>query len=234
MVTGNITVAANNNTDVAFKNCAPFSTCTTKINDTFVDEANHVYIAMPMYILIEYSDSYSDTSASLWQFKSDEVPVDNADLSINNFQLFKYKAALLGKTADAINNTNSSVKEAKIVVPIKYLSNFWRSLEMPLINCKVYLKLNWIEDCILSSAGDTAKFTVTDTKLHVSIVTLSTKNSTNLAKQLNHEFNRSVYWNSYKTKPAKVIKQRKNIYELLNTSFQGAKNYFFLLILLQK
>ena len=205
MVTGNITVAANNNTDVAFKNCAPFSTCTTKINDTFVDEANHVYIAMPMYILIEYSDSYSDTSASLWQFKSDEVPVDNADLSINNFQLFKYKAALLGKTADAINNTNSSVKEAKIVVPLKYLSNFWRSLEMPLINGKVCLKLNWIEDCILSSAGDTAKFTVTDTKLHVSIVTLSTKNSTNLAKQLNHEFNRSVYWNSYETKPAKVI-----------------------------
>ena len=62
LVTGNITVAANNNTDVAFKNCAPFSTCTTKINDVFVDEANHIYIAMPMYNLIEYSDNYSDTS----------------------------------------------------------------------------------------------------------------------------------------------------------------------------
>ena len=62
LVTGNITVAANNNTDVAFKNCAPFSTCTTKINDIFVDEANHIYIAMPMYNLIEYSDNYSDTS----------------------------------------------------------------------------------------------------------------------------------------------------------------------------
>ena len=71
LVTGNITVAANNNTDVAFKNCAPFSTCTTKINDVFVDEANHIYIAMPMYNLIEYSDNYSDTSGSLWQFKRD-------------------------------------------------------------------------------------------------------------------------------------------------------------------
>ena len=63
------------------------------------------------------------------------------------------KATLLGKTADAVANTNSSVKEAKIDVPLKYLSNFWRSLEMPLINCKVYLELIWIEDCILSSAG---------------------------------------------------------------------------------
>ena len=71
LVTGNITVAANNDTDVAFKNCAPFSTCTTKINDVFVDEANHIYIAMPMYNLIEYSDNYSDTSGSLWQFKRD-------------------------------------------------------------------------------------------------------------------------------------------------------------------
>ena len=97
---------------------------------------------------------------------------------------------------------------------------------MPLINCKVYLKLNWIEDCILSSAGDTAKFTIAGTKLHVPIVTLSTKDSTNLAKQLNDGFNRCVYWNSYETKPAKVIEQGKNIYELLNTSFQGVKKLF--------
>ena len=68
-ITGNITVAADNDTDVAFKNYAPFTTCTTKINDIFVDEANHVYIAMPMYNLIEYNDNYSDTSGSLWQFK---------------------------------------------------------------------------------------------------------------------------------------------------------------------
>ena len=193
LVTGNITVAANNNTDVAFKNCAPFSTCTTKINDVFVDEANHIYIAMPMYNLIEYSDNYSDTSGSLWQFKRDEVPADNVDLTINSSRSFKYKVAILGKTADAVANT----KEAKIVVPLKYLSNSWGSSEMPLKNCKVYPELNWFENYILSSAGDTAKIAITDTKLHVPIVTLSFKDSTNLAKQLKKGFKRSVYWNSY-------------------------------------
>ena len=78
---------------------------------------------MPMYNLIEYRDNYSDTSGSLWQFKRDEVPAGNADLTIDNCQSFKYKAAYLGKTANAVNNTNSSVKEAKILVSLKYLSN---------------------------------------------------------------------------------------------------------------
>ena len=74
-------------------------------------------------------------------------------MSINNSQSCKYKAALVGKTANH-DDGKSFVKDAKIVVPLKYLSNFWRSLEMPLINCKIYLELNWIEDCILSSARD--------------------------------------------------------------------------------
>ena len=67
------------------------------------------------------------------------------------------------------------MKDTKIVVPLKYLSNFWRSLEILLINRKFHLELNWIEDCILSSTGDSAKFEITDAKLHVPIVTLSTK-----------------------------------------------------------
>ena len=97
---------------------------------------------------------------------------------------------------------------------------------MPLINCKVYLEVNWIEDCILSSTRNSAKFAITDAKLHVPIVTLSTKDSANLTKQLNEGFKRSVYWNSYETKPAKVIEQGKNLYELLNASFQGIKRLF--------
>ena len=80
----------------------------------------------------------------------------------------------------------------------------------------------------MSSAGDSAKFVITDTKLHVPIVTLSNKDSANLAKQLNDGFERSVYWNSYETKPAKVIEQGKNLYELLNASFQGVKSLFAL------
>ena len=96
LVTGDIAVAANNDTNVAFKNCAPFSICATKINDIFAGKANHIYIAMPMYNLIEYSDNYSDTSGSLWQFKRDEVPANNNDdMTIDNSQSFKYKAALL-------------------------------------------------------------------------------------------------------------------------------------------
>ena len=90
-----------------------------------------------MYNLIEYNDNYSDTSGSLRQFKRDELSAGNVGLTFNNSQSFKYKAALLGKTADAVANTNSSVKEAKIAVPLKYLSNFWRSLEMSLINCSL-------------------------------------------------------------------------------------------------
>ena len=96
----------------------------------FVDKANHIYIAMPMYNLIEYRDNYSDPSGSLWQFKIDEVSANNVDLTIDNSQSLKYKAALLGKTENH-NDGKSFVKDAKTVVPLKYLSNLWRSLEMP-------------------------------------------------------------------------------------------------------
>ena len=174
LVTGNITVNAANNAHFALKNCAPFSTCTTEINDIFSDEVNHIYIAMTMHNLIVYSDNYSDASGSLLQFKRDEVPANDVDLTIDNSQSFKYKANLLRKTANH-NDGKSSVKDAKIVIPLKYLSNFWRSLEMSLINSKVYLELNWIKDCILSSPGDSAKFEITDAKLHVPIATLPTK-----------------------------------------------------------
>ena len=97
------------------------------------------------------------------------------------------------KTPNAVNNTNSSVRNTKKVVPLKYLSNFWRSLEIPFINCKIHLELNWIEDFILSSAGESAKFKITDARLHVYIVTLSTKGNVNLTKQLSNAFERLVY-----------------------------------------
>ena len=99
---------------------------------------------------------------------------------------------------------------------------------MPLINCRFYPELNWIEDCTLSNARDSAKFAITDAKLHVPIVTLSTKDDAILTKQLNERFKRSVYWNSYETKSAKVIEKGKNLYEVLNASFQGVKRLFVL------
>ena len=175
LVTGNITATPNNAaTQVIFKNCAPFKHCRTEINDTFVDYADFINIAMPMYNLIEYSDNYSDTSGSLWGFKRDEI-VNNADVTNDdNAPSFKYKANLIGNTED-----NGRKNGVKIAVPLKYLSNFWRSLEMPLINCKVELSLKWIENCVLTTAAiganananaagaDSATFKITDAKLYV-------------------------------------------------------------------
>ena len=95
LVTGNITAASNNAiTQVVFKNCPSFKDCRTEINDTFIDFADFINIAMPMYNLIEYSDNYSDTSGSLWQFKRDEI-IGNINLMNNNSSSFKYKSNLI-------------------------------------------------------------------------------------------------------------------------------------------
>ena len=104
LVTGNIAIVwADNNTKVAFKNCASFRKCRREINETFVDDAEHINIAMPMYNLIEYSDNYSDTSGSLWQFKRDEI-IGNINLTNNNSSSFKYNSNLIGNTdADGAN-----------------------------------------------------------------------------------------------------------------------------------
>ena len=193
----------------------------------FIDEANHTHIAMPVNNLIEYSDNYSDTLGSLWQFKRDKDPDNTADLTVDNSESVIYKAALEEKTANA-DGGNSFIKNIKTVVPLEYLSRFWRSLEMPLINCKIHLKLNWIEEWILSIAGNSANFNITDAKLHIPIVTLSTKDNVNLVKQLSNGFKRSVYWNNYQTIPAKVIKKEANIYKLLTGSFQGLKRLLIL------
>ena len=93
------------------------------------DETDFINITLPMYNLIEYRDNYSDTPGSLWHFKKDEI-INNADVSNDNALSFKYKANLIGNTGN--DGTKNGVK---IAVPLKYLSNFWRSLEMPLINC---------------------------------------------------------------------------------------------------
>ena len=114
---------------------------------------------MPMYNLIEYSDNYSDISGILWRFKRDEIEGD-VNLTVhdnhipNNSSSFKYKSSF-------VTNRNS----VKIAVPLKYLINFWRSLEMSLINCKVEPSLLWNSDCVLSNLVGNSAFTITDAKL---------------------------------------------------------------------
>ena len=120
-----------------------------------MSEATHINIIMPKYNLIEYSDNYYYTSGTLWQFARDEI-INNADVTNdNNAFSFKYKANLVGNTGN-----NGRKNGVKIAVPLKYLSNFWRSLEMPLLNCKVELSLKWYERCLLTVAN-TATFEIT-------------------------------------------------------------------------
>ena len=153
--------------------------CRTKINKTFADEADIINITMPMYNLIEYNNNYSDTSGSLWQFRRDKIEED-ADSTIKNAPLFKYNAYLIGDTvADRANRKKENAKRA---MPLKYLSNFWRSLEMPLTDCKIEFSLGWYEECILSSGGTAATFIITDAKLYVPIVTLKIEDNTKLTK----------------------------------------------------
>ena len=155
---------------VTFKNCAPFTKCISRINNTDIDNAHDIDIVMPMYNLIEYSDNYSKTSGSLWQYYKDD-PNDN----IADSESFKSKVKITGKTPAAGNT-----KDVEIIVPLKHLSNFWRILEMLLINCEVNLILTWSRDCVITNSTSAGKFAITETKLHVPLVTLSTQDNAKL------------------------------------------------------
>ena len=188
----------NNNTRLALKNCAPFTKCNLEINDEHVNRAEKLDITMPMYNLIEYSDNYQDSSGTLYQYKRNEPPEANAinDLKTDTSSYFKYKVSLLGNPVFVDNITKRSVK---VVVSLKCLSNFFRSLEMPLINCKIKLNLTWKKECVLSNQDG----------------------------QQNKGFQRYIYWNEYKTKEinedadASLFK-----YINLDPSFQGVNRLF--------
>ena len=126
----------------------------------------------------------------------------------------------------------NEVNNVKIAVPLKYLSNFFKSLEMPLINCKIHLELIWTKNCVLSSAdgdGGDVSFKITETKLYVPTVTLTTKDNVNLTKQLNEGFKRSVYWNEYASKIETKAADDNNVTRFsLDASFQGVNRLFVL------
>ena len=147
---------------------------------------------MPMQNLIEYSDNYQDSSATLYQYKRDEPPEANAINDLTNDTSFKYKVELLG---NPVLDGNIAKKGVKVVVQLKYLSNFSRSLEMPLINCKIKLNLTWKKECVLSADAGDAVFIINDTKMYVPVVTLSKEDNKDFIEQQNKGFQRSVYWN---------------------------------------
>ena len=140
LVKGNITVsntaagcgnANNTNKKVIFKNCTPFTSYISKINNTQIDNRENIYIAMPMYNLVEYSDNYSKTSGSLWQYGK-KIPAVNDDGNIADFNganatdSFNFKTKITGQTAADNNNVNIPRRvNIEIMVSLKYLSNFW-------------------------------------------------------------------------------------------------------------
>ena len=202
-VKGTITVEGGDDDDdkKILKNNAPFRSSISKIYNTFINNAEDLDIAMPMYNLLENSDNYSMTSGSLWNYYrdkiNDNVNENNADNNrINNektvaSKYFEYKTKLIGSTPN-----NSNILDAEVVVPPKYLSNFWRSLDLPLINHEIEFDLSWSKECAISEISLTlrvvgnpnvhptvpsaaaiqttrATFQINNAKLYVLVVTLS-------------------------------------------------------------
>ena len=172
---------------------------------------------MPMYNLIEYSDNYAKTSGSLWQCFRDEPDDD-----LEDSESFKSKIKITGKTPD-----DDNVKDVEIMVPLKYLSNFWRTLEMSLINCEVNLILTWSATCVVTDSRGSGRFAITDAKLYVSVVTLSTQENTKLLQQLKSGFKKVINWNKYLSNP-QLLAQNPNLTYLIEPSFQGVNRLFVL------
>ena len=130
------------------KTCAPFTDCISKINNTQVDNAKDNDIVIPMLNLIEYSDNYSKTSGSLWQYYRDEAVLIDAgiivDFTGNDTSVsFNFKEKITGQTG------NDGTKDVKKMVPLKYLNIFWRTLKLPLLNCEINLILHWYVNCVI-------------------------------------------------------------------------------------
>ena len=155
--------ADERNKGVIFKNRAPFTNCKSEINNTELDNAKDIDIVMPLYNFIKYSYNQSETSGDLLQYYKDE-PNDNYADS----ESFKSNVKITGNTP-----AGGNTKDVKIIVPLKYLSNFWRTLEMPLINCEVNLILTWSSTCVITNSTGAGKFATAGTELYVPVVNLS-------------------------------------------------------------
>ena len=196
----------NRNKKVIFKNCAPFTNCISEINNNQVDGAHDIDVEMLMYNLIQYSDIYSKTSGRLWQYYKDEPALDSTN-NIIDFLADKNSISFNSKTR------NNGTKDVETMVPLKHLSNFWRTLEMPLNNCEISKMLTWSKNCFLNA------------KLYVPFLTLSTQHNVKLLKQLESSFKRIINWNKYQSK---ITERTQNRYLdfLIDPSFQGVNRLF--------
>ena len=206
VVEGDITLEGDNddnkqNKNLAFKNIVPFINSISKINGVKIDNAEDLDVVMPMYNLLEYSKNYKKTVGSWWNYYRHK----SSNPLSSNSESFKYKASIVGKTPE----DNDSLMNAKVVILLKHLSNFWRALNIPLIYCEVELILTWSKNCFLANMTTTdaegdnpaivapsgATFKIKDTHLYVSVVTLSKENDAKLLEQLKTGFKRTIKWN---------------------------------------
>ena len=229
LLRGLLVLINNINKKVIFKNCAPFTNCISEINNTQIDNAKDIDIVMSMYSLIEYSDDYAKTTGSLWQYCKD-IPARNNNNEITEFTAgnttdsFNFKAKITGQTG------NDGTKYVEIMVSLKYLSNFWRTLEMPLINCEVNLILTCSSTYVLVATNirnQNATFAITDTKLYVPVVNLSTQENTKFLEQLKSGFKRIINWNKYLSK-SELLAQNPNLNLRVEPSFQEVNRLFVL------
>ena len=225
--TGTAAAPTNSNKKVIFKNCTQFTDCIFEIKNTQVDNAKQIDIVMPMHNLIEYSNNYSKTSGCLWQNYKDIPAVDDGCGIVgfngaNATYSFNFKTIITGQT-----DNNGEINNVEIMVPLKYLGNFWRTLEILLNNCEVNLFLTWSANCTIiytDTADQIPTFTITETKLYNSVVTLSTQDNAKLLPQLKPGFKRRINWNKHMA--GINIGRNPDLNHLVEQSFQGVNRLF--------
>ena len=251
VVKGKITVTRQNNNaydkKLAFKNNARFISCISKINSALIENAEDLDIVMSMYNLLEYSKSYSKTSGSLWNYYRDELNIglggddSNIVYSIKDSKSSDYKTSITGK----LGNNNLEKEGVETAVPLKQLSNFCRTLDMPLINCEVSLTLRWSKNCVITSkpyrravpaqGGNPTVAGINNpklskikvTKLYIPVVTLSTRHGNILLEQLKTRFKRTIKWNKCILEMSNQTKNN-NLNYLIDPTFTKANRSFVL------
>ena len=250
------------NRPVILKNNPPFFSGITRINGELIEDGDDLDIVMSMYNLLEYSKNYRKTIGSLYNYYRGELS-DDADnnnfgnVKVVNSNTFKYKNKIIGNTYDAdarisnpdgagqidnaiyIANKNGT-QEVELAIPLKYLGNLWRTLNIPLISCEVSSELKWEKNCVITSleqrdigggsrdnAPTGATFGITDCKLYVPAVTLSKDDETKLLTNLKSEFKREIIWNKYRSQiTTEAINNDLNI--LINPTFTNVNRLFVL------
>ena len=235
------------------KNNAPFISCITRTNGELIEYADDLDIVMPMYNLLDYSKNYRKTTGSLYNYYRDELSdlFNNANINYRTIRsnAFKYKNKIIDNTynvdaADAGYDANKEgAKKVEIAIPLKYLGNFWRALNIPSISCEVSLELKWDKNCVITSIGNRlvnagppevrdnaptgATFATNDCKLYVPVVTLSKDDEIKSLTNLKSGFRREIKWNKYRSQiSAEVANNNLNI--LIDPAFTNVNRLFVL------